>query len=66
MSKSREPEEEAREATAFFNRGRRYTADIVRENEALRSKIRRLEQTLRGAGGPGPERGTREKDAAER
>jgi hypothetical protein len=47
--KNNQEKDEAAEATAFFNRGRRCSIEIVRDNEQLRSKIRRLEQALRGA-----------------
>lgn len=47
MSKKPKPEDEAAEVTAFFNRGRRSSIEIVRDNEQLRSKIRKLEQALR-------------------
>jgi len=47
MSERRTHPEEAEAASTFFNRGRRCSAEIVRDNEQLRSKIRRLEQALR-------------------
>ena len=53
MSERQKHPEEADAASAFFNRGRRCSAEIVRDNEQLRSKIRRLEQALRGAADPG-------------
>ena len=48
MSEKSKQQEEAEEAATFFNRGRRYSAEIVRDNEQLRLKILRLELTLRG------------------
>jgi chemotaxis protein histidine kinase CheA len=47
MGEEREKPDAAEEATTFFNRGRRYSAEIAWDNEHLRSKIRRLEQALR-------------------
>ena len=43
-------------AAVFFNRGRRYAVEVVRDNEQLRSKIRRLEQALRKTGDAGSRR----------
>ena len=48
MSDNEKHPDEAEEAATFFNRGRRHSVEIVRDNEQLRSKIRRLEQALRG------------------
>ena len=45
------------EATTFFNRGRRYATEIMKENDQLRSKIRRLEQALRTANDAAGRRG---------
>ena len=52
MSDDRKEQDGSEEATTFFNRGRRKCAEIVRDNEQLRSKIRRLEQALRGPTDP--------------
>jgi tRNA/tmRNA/rRNA uracil-C5-methylase (TrmA/RlmC/RlmD family) len=52
MSDSRKHPEEAEEASTFFNRGKSCNAEIVRDNEQLRLKIRRLEQALRRVADP--------------
>ena len=66
MSERRKQQDEAAEATTFFNRGRRYSAEIVKDNEQLRSKIRRLERALRGTTDAGRGRGPQGETVDER
>jgi hypothetical protein len=56
MDDNKDQSDEAEQTTTFFNRGRRIAAAIVKDNEQLRAKIRRLEKALRGAAGAGSPR----------
>lgn len=63
MTKKREMPDDTEAATTFFNRGRRFVVEIVRDNEHLRSKIRRLEDALRGTTEAGRRRGPQDGSA---
>lgn len=66
MIENRKKPDEAEDVTTYFNRGRRFIAEILRDNEHLRSKIRRLEDARRGKTEAGRRDGSSNGDADER